>query len=128
VRFVPEYWDLCSFQNKYMQTLDQLVSGQLAGATTLKLSCGLREVPVQVLSLADTLEILDLSGNDIDYLPEEFPALKNLKILFLSNNRFTEFPAVLGKCSKLEMIGFKANQITLVPEGSLPVTLAHPYR
>ncbi len=106
-----------------MQTLDQLLAGQLAGATRVQLACGLKEVPKQVIELADTLEILDLSGNQLSSLPQSFSTLKKLKILFLSNNCFTELPAVLGQCHSLEMIGFKANAIRYVPKDALPPRL-----
>ncbi|MEN1436751.1 protein kinase, partial [Pseudomonas aeruginosa] len=46
-----------------MHTLQQLRSGELAGATRLDLSCGLREFPREIFELADSLEVLNLSGN-----------------------------------------------------------------
>ena len=46
-----------------MHTLEQLRSGALAGAVRLQLACGLTEFPREIFDLADTLEILDLSGN-----------------------------------------------------------------
>jgi hypothetical protein len=46
-----------------MQTLQELRSGQLAGAVRLQLRCGLTEFPREIFELADTLEILDLTGN-----------------------------------------------------------------
>ncbi|WP_343586579.1 leucine-rich repeat-containing protein kinase family protein [Herbaspirillum sp.] len=106
-----------------MHTLEQLCSGQLAGITRLSLSCGLREFPREIFTLADTLEILDLSGNQLSALPDDLPRLHRLRIVFCSDNAFTELPAVLGRCAKLEMIGFKANRIARVPEESLPATL-----
>src|SRR5687767_1319782 len=94
-----------------MQTLEQLLNGDLKGSTRLKLSCGLKEFPLEILDLADTLEILDLSGNRLSALPPEFASLRKLKIAFFSDNNFIEFPAVLGQCLALEMIGFKACHI-----------------
>jgi hypothetical protein len=49
--------------------------------------------------------------------------LHRLRIVFCSDNPFTELPAVLGRCPSLEMIGFKANRIEHVPAESLPPTL-----
>ena len=88
-----------------MHTLAQLQSGELSGLTRLKLAETLTEFPTEILTLADTLKILDLTGNQLNALPEEFGQLKKLKILFLSENLFTELPAVLGACPELEMIG-----------------------
>ncbi|WP_394392124.1 protein kinase [Shewanella woodyi] len=103
-----------------MQTLEQLKSGQLKGATRLQLAENLSQFPTEIFALADSLEVLDLSNNQLDSLPDDFGCLKKLKILFLSNNRFTQLPKVIANCPKLEMIGFKANQIVSVAEDSLP--------
>ncbi len=46
-----------------MDTLAQLRAGQLAGIKRLDLSCGLTEFPREIFDLADSLEILNLSGN-----------------------------------------------------------------
>ncbi|MDR6564831.1 MULTISPECIES: leucine-rich repeat-containing protein kinase family protein [unclassified Arcicella] len=104
-----------------MQTLQQLYSGELLGTTRLKLSCGLKTFPKEIYTLADTLEILDLSGNELSSLPDDFGILKKLKIAFFSDNFFTEFPSVLAKCLALEMIGFKANIIKTIPENAIPI-------
>ncbi|MBP0596823.1 protein kinase [Herbaspirillum sp. LeCh32-8] len=106
-----------------MHTLEQLRNGQLAGIKRLSLSCGLREFPREIFTLADSLEILDLSGNQLSALPDDLPRLHRLRIVFCSDNQFTELPAVLGRCDGLEMIGFKANRIERVPGESLPSTL-----
>ena len=106
-----------------MHTLEQLKSGQLKGIKRLKLSEGLTEFPLEILELADSLEILDLSGNQLSDLPEELSQLTNLRIIFASNNLFTHLPDVLGSLPKLEMVGFKTNQIKTVSEQSLPTQL-----
>ncbi|PML49557.1 protein kinase [Vibrio lentus] len=106
-----------------MHTLEQLKSGQLKGIKRLKLSEGLTEFPLEILELADSLEILDLSGNQLSDLPEELSQLTNLRIIFASNNLFTHLPDVLGLLPKLEMVGFKTNQIKTVSEQSLPIQL-----
>ena len=84
---------------------------------------GLREVPREIFDHADTLEVLDLSGNALAALPDDFARLSKLRILFCSNNDFTELPKVLGQCPALDMIGFKANRIRTVPAQALPATL-----
>ena len=103
--------------------LEQLRAGKLAGSRRLNLSCGLQEFPRELFDLADTLEILDLSGNALSSLPDDLPRLRKLRILFCSSNRFTELPAVLGQCPQLGMVGFKANQIRSVPAAALPPAL-----
>lgn len=106
-----------------MHTLDQLKTGQLAGITRLDLSCGLTEFPREIFELADSLEILNLSGNALSRLPDDLHRLPHLRVLFCSDNAFTELPACLGQCAKLSMIGFKANQISHVPAAALPPLL-----
>ncbi|WP_028022379.1 leucine-rich repeat-containing protein kinase family protein [Enterovibrio calviensis] len=106
-----------------MHSLSQLRDGKLVGVTRLKLSEDLTDFPLEVLSLADSLEILDLSDNLLSSLPEELKQLKKLKIVFASNNRFETLPDVLGECPELEMIGFKSNQIRHVPDNALPPKL-----
>lgn len=106
-----------------LHTLSQLKSGELAGTQHLKLSENLTSFPVEILSLADSLEILDLSGNQLTSLPNEVIQLQKLKIIFASNNLFKTLPEVLGLCPNLEMIGFKANKIDHVPANSLPPKL-----
>ena len=106
-----------------MHTLDQLRAGQLHGLTRLDLSAGLTEFPREILALADTLEILNLSGNALSALPDDLPRLHKLRVLFCSDNQFTEVPAVLGQCLQLRMVGFKANQIHTLPAAALPPQL-----
>ena len=106
-----------------MDTLAKLRAGQLAGLTRLDLSCGLTEFPREIFQLADSLEILNLSGNALTRLPDDLHRLTRLRILFCSDNQFTELPACLGQCSQLSMIGFKANQIASVPGEALPPLL-----
>lgn len=106
-----------------MHTLAQLKSGQLAGISHLTLSENLIVFPLEILSLAETLEILDLSNNHIKILPDELKQLKKLKIIFASNNDFETLPRCLGQCESLEMVGFKANKIKHVSGESLPEKL-----
>jgi len=101
-------------------TLSQLKAGKLLDNQHLKLACGLTEFPQEIFDLADSLEILDLSGNALSSLPNNLHCLKKLRILFCSNNQFTQLPEVLGACENLSMIGFKANQIKHIPESAIP--------
>ncbi|MBC3779586.1 leucine-rich repeat-containing protein kinase family protein [Pseudomonas sp. SWRI99] len=106
-----------------MHTLAQLRAGELSGITRLDLSGGLTEFPREIFDLADTLEVLNLSGNALDRLPDDLHRLTRLRVLFCSDNLFTELPACLGRCTALTMIGFKANRIVNVPAAALPPLL-----
>jgi len=104
-------------------SLDELKSGKLIGSKRLKLACGLSDFPEEIISLADTLEVLDLSGNKMSELPDSIASLKKLKIIFFGNNSFTEFPKILASCPALSMVGFKSNKIECVPENAFPPLL-----
>jgi hypothetical protein len=103
--------------------LEQLRAGQLAGTQRLTLACGLTEFPREIFDLSDTLEILDLTGNALSSLPGDLPRLTSLHTIFCSDNQFTELPEVLGQCTQLSMVGFKANRIRKVSGASLPPKL-----
>lgn len=106
-----------------MDTLAQLSSGRLAGVTRLDFSCGLTAFPPEIYRLADTLEILNLSGNALSTLPDDLPRLHKLRVIFCSENRFTEVPEVLGRCPHLTMVGFKANRINHFSAAAIPPRL-----
>lgn len=106
-----------------MDTLTQLRAGTLTGVKRLDLSCGLTSFPSEIFQLADTLEILNLSGNQLSALPDDLPRLHKLRVIFCSDNLFTAVPEVLGQCSQLSMIGFKANRITQFSAAALPPRL-----
>jgi hypothetical protein len=102
-------------------TLTLLRSGKLAGITRLDLSCSLTEFPSEIFDLADSLEILNLTGNRLSDLPDELSRLKKLRVLFCSENDFLHLPPVLAECPALSMIGFKSNRIERVE--ALPPSL-----
>ena len=106
-----------------MHTLEQLRSGALAGTRRLDLACDLTEVPEEVFGLADTLEVLNLSGNRLRKLPHQLTKLHKLQVLFASDNDFEVLPEVLGDCPALQVVGFKANRIAQMPPAALPPAL-----
>lgn len=95
----------------------------MAGLKRLDLSCGLTEFPREIFDLADSLEVLNLSGNALSSLPDDLHRLTRLRVLFCSDNHFTVMPACVGQCAQLSMIGFKANRIERVPAAALPPLL-----
>lgn len=100
-------------------TLTELRSSRLQEVQQLKIQDNLTTFPEEIFEFANTLEILDLSGNQLSSLPNDFIKLNKLKILFLSDNQFTVFPEVLGQCKSISMIGFKSNQLHTIPEDAL---------
>ncbi|MFZ2986808.1 lipopolysaccharide kinase InaA family protein [Ideonella sp.] len=106
-----------------MHTLAQLRSGALQGIRRLDLSAGLTTLPPEVYDLADTLEVLNLSDNLLQDLPDDLPRLHRLTTVYASNNRLTRLPEVLGACPHLRIIGARGNQIAELPSRALPPRL-----
>lgn len=102
------------------QTLEGLKAGDYKGSKRLKLSSSLATFPREIFSLFSTLEILDLSGNPLSSLPKEISRLHKLRIAFFSDCNFAIFPKELAQCRSLEMIAFKGNGMTSVPEDAFP--------
>ncbi len=104
-------------------TLSLLRSGKLHGIHRLDLSSNLSSFPEEIYDLADTLEILNLSDNELSDLPDDLPRLEHLRVIFCGGNRFTHLPEVLGRCPKLEMISFRSNAIETISPAALPPNL-----
>ncbi|QGM44347.1 leucine-rich repeat-containing protein kinase family protein [Methylocystis heyeri] len=102
--------------------LDSLRRGDLAGARRLRLG-GLCEFPREIFALADTLEVLDLSGGGLTSLPDDMGRLHRLRALFCSGNPFERLPSSLGDCAALSQIGFRATGLREVPAEALPPRL-----
>ena len=103
-----------------LTTLADLRAGRLAGATHVDLRhCELDEFPRELFDLADTLTMLDLSGNRLRALPDDLPRLHALRTLFCSGNQFETLPPAVGACPALDLVGFKANAIAHVPPEAL---------
>ena len=107
-----------------MHTLQQLRSGELKGLKRIKISENLTEFPEEIFTLADSLEILDLSHNSLCSIPKNISKLSKLKIAFFSNNLFTSVPSEFKECDSLYMLGLKANQIEEFAEDILPLSIS----
>ena len=106
-----------------MKTLKELKSGNLADVTYIKIAAELETFPEELYTLVDTLEVLDLTDNNLSTLPDDFDRFKKLKRLFLSNNQFNHVPKVLAKLPSLSMIGMRNNKIKIFEENSLPLSI-----
>jgi len=106
-----------------MQTLKELQSGKLQGVKELKISENLSSFPQEIFDLANTLELLDLSNNQLSSLPD-LSLFKKLKIAFFSNNDFDSIPDSFKECTNLYMLGFKANKIETFDEDILPLSIS----
>ena len=106
-----------------MHTLEQLRAGQLHGITRLDLSASLERFPEEIFTLADSLEVLNLSGNQLSDLPDDLHRLHRLQVLFCSENQFEHVPESVGRCEALRMVGFKSNRIRELSAKALPPRL-----
>ncbi|MEA1983200.1 MAG: leucine-rich repeat-containing protein kinase family protein [Campylobacterota bacterium] len=105
-------------------TLEELRSGKLKGIKELKMSEGLTSFPLEILELADSLELLDLSNNELSTIPNEIKKLTKLKIAFFSYNLFSDLPHAFKELDNLYMLGFKGNQIENFDEDILPLSIS----
>lgn len=110
------------------RTLAQLRSGEAAGASVWRMphrdgEPQLTQFPEELLALADTLEVLDLSGHALRSLPPSLSRFTRLTALFASYNQFDHLPEVLGDLPALSQVGFRNNQIRHVSGNALPARL-----
>ncbi|KQZ30709.1 leucine-rich repeat-containing protein kinase family protein [Caulobacter sp. Root1472] len=104
-------------------TLTALRNGDLAGARELRLRERLTAFPSEIFALAETLEVLDLSGGALTSLPDDLDRLTKLRVLFCSGNRFERLPPALGDCPALSQVGFRGCGLREIPAESLPPAL-----
>jgi hypothetical protein len=70
------------------------------------------------------LKKLELNGSDLSTLPSSLEAVSpTLEILFLSENKFNAIPEVVGKLHRLRMISFRGNCLTELSAANLPTSL-----
>ena len=78
-------------------------------------SKNLKSVPMDIFNQPDLVQ-LDLSRNLLTgSLPTEVAKLQYLKVLDLSNNKFTSVPPELGNLRNLEVLNLSNNLITSLP-------------
>lgn len=77
----------------------------------------LQSIPDRIMRCYN-LEELDLSHNQLRFLPEPFE-MKMLQKLFVSFNELTKLPDDLGKCERLVKIRIVRNQIRALPDSSI---------
>ncbi|RZF41147.1 hypothetical protein LSTR_LSTR010799 [Laodelphax striatellus] len=65
--------------------------------------------------LTNTLENLNLSGNNLSFIPEQILQFTRLKYLYLGENRLQEIPQNINRLNRLEILNVGGNQLTSVP-------------
>ena len=61
-----------------MNTLIELKLGNLKDSKYIKIVAGLETFPQELYSLVNTLEVLDLTDNNLTTLPDDFDRFKKL--------------------------------------------------
>jgi hypothetical protein len=110
-------------QSLTVTNIEELAALKGLGVRRLTWSSGLPSVPKEILDYAPTVEILDLSRNALDSLPDWISELRSLRVLFLSGNRFREIPRVLGHLDSLRMLGMRSCQLEHICTDALPHSL-----
>lgn len=86
-----------------------------ASATLSLAGRGLAKAPEYIFGRSD-IEELDLSHNALEgALPAEVRHLTRLRVLDLSDNRFTGVPAEIGQLGNLEILDLSNNALTGLP-------------
>lgn len=102
--------------------VDDYVTYQMIQTTT--------SFPLSTKSISDItgigvfnkLEYINLSINDITYIPSEIKNITNLKYLYLDNNKLTTLPSDFSALTKLDTLLLDNNLLTSVPTAILDVT------
>lgn len=96
-----------------LSSLDALPDAKLKKLT---LSCNhFIQFPPVVFALAKTLQVLDLSGNQIELLPPQISECASIEELHLDDNRLIMLPEEIGMLGKLRALYLRRNQLQTLP-------------
>ncbi len=77
--------------------------------------CKWDSIPIELFQFQN-LEVLNLSKNKIQDLPDQFASLVKLQELDLGRNKMTVFPLELANLTSLKILHLDRNQITKIPQ------------
>jgi len=105
LRFLRELW----FLENHIQHLPENI-GDLKYLIRIDMenNFSLSNLPESVWKLKE-LEVLGLGGNKFSNISERITELPNLKYLFLENNKFTKIPEFIWNLTQLEVLGLGGN-------------------
>jgi Leucine-rich repeat (LRR) protein len=104
-------------KGSFREYLASLIFEVLSFQEVFILRMNMKELPISICSMP-FLKVLDLSGNCLETLPNEFAQLVNLEQIRLRGNSFSEFPKVLFQLPKLREIEIDLGlvQLTMIME------------
>lgn len=73
-------------------------------------------LPKSFYSPKSTLRELNLSGNQLNFFPEQILELTHLKYLYLGSNKIVNIPKDIWKINSLQILSVGGNQIVEVPD------------
>lgn len=77
---------------------------------------GLTDLPSTIEQLATHLEVLDVSCNELHWLPENFCHLKHLTHCRLSHNHLALLPPEIGRLTQLTHLEINSNMLESLPD------------
>lgn len=110
---------------------EKLIEGKIANLkdSTLDLSGRrLTRLPAQIFQNKDTkdvlqqIQVLNLSNNQIRFIPKEIEHCVSLNELNCSDNKITFIPATIANCKELRSLNFHSNEIEELPQWLMNLT------
>jgi Leucine-rich repeat (LRR) protein len=78
-------------------------------------NCQLKSLPENIGKINDLIT-LNITGNQVRYLPDSICQLVNLKTLVISTNKINHLPRDIGRLKKLETFNASSNQLYVLPD------------
>ena len=76
---------------------------------------GWSEIDSTVFSMVQQIEILDVSFNQMETLPDEIGLLKKMTIFNCACNALTQIPSSIGRLRKLKELKLNGNKVSTLP-------------
>lgn len=110
--------DRCNLASYPLYKIEEVKELSLSGCTGVALP-----EDTEVWSRFKSLKKLDLNNSSLTELPDEMDVLApSLEILFLSENKFDAIPDVIGKLSHLRVLSLRGNQLSELSSSNLPAS------
>lgn len=104
--------------NRFLASIQWTLLAQMTALKTLDLSYSLQNLSIlpKAISTITSLRELNISGNKLKQLPNEFHQLQSLEILHCEMNDFSSFPTVITQLSNLKELRISAKSLEGLPD------------